>query len=153
MSGKTCQLRFWAMIFPLLKVFLSKLLLHKKKKLINCSYNANKNIIKNNLEIIFRTLEIFTTKYENILLLGDFNACADDETMKNFCSSYGLQSHQTANISSSTCYKNLENPSCIYLILKNKAKSFQSTSVMETGLSDFHRMTISALNCIRFAFL
>ena len=31
------------------------------------------------------------------------------------------------------------------MILTNKAKSFQSTSVMETGLSNFHRMTISIL--------
>ena len=80
-------------------------------------------------------------KYENILVLADFNACTDDETMKSFCSSYGLHSL----IKQPTCYKNPENPSCIDLILTNKAKSFQSTCVMETGLSDFHRMTISVL--------
>ena len=75
------------------------------------------------------------------MLLGDFNACADDKTMKNFCSSYGLRSL----IKQPRCYKNPENPSCIDLILTNKAKSFQSICAMETGLSDFHRMTISVL--------
>ena len=38
-----------------------------------------------------------------------------------------------------------ENPSCIDLILSNKPRSFHSTCVIETGLSDFHRMTVSFL--------
>ena len=127
------------MIFSLLKAFLSKLFFIKKW-LINSSYNPHKNSIKNHLEIISRTLDTFKT-YESILLLDDFNACADDETMKNLCSSYGLHKLIKQQLS----YKNPENLSCIDLILTNKAKSFESTWVMETGLSDFHRMTISVL--------
>ena len=61
--------------------------------------------------------------------------------MKNFCNSYSLKSL----IKQPTCYKNPENPSCIDLILTNKPRSFQSTCVIETGLSDFHRMTVSVL--------
>ena len=38
-----------------------------------------------------------------------------------------------------------ENPSCINLILTNKPQSFYGTYVMETGLSDFHRMTVTIL--------
>ena len=75
------------------------------------------------------------------MLLGDFNTCVDDEAMKNFCSSYCLNSL----IKQPTCFKNPENPSCIDLVLTNKTRSFQSTCVIETGLSDFHRMTISVL--------
>ena len=82
----------------------------------------HKNSIKNHLELISRTLDIFTTKKVNILLLGDFNACADDETMKSSCSSYGLHNL----IKQPTYYKNPEKPSSIDLILANKAKSFQS---------------------------
>ena len=44
-----------------------------------------------------------------------------------------------------TSFKNSENPSCIDLILTNKPRSFQSTCVIKTGLSDFHRMTVSVL--------
>lgn len=33
----------------------------------------------------------------------------------------------------------------VYLILTNTAESFQSTCVLETGLSDFNGMTISLL--------
>ena len=120
--------------FPSAESFFVEIILHKKKRLINCSYNPHKNNIKYHLETISRTLDTFSTKYENVLLLGDF-----DEAMKNFCSSYCLNSL----IKQPTCFKNPENPSCIDLILTNKTRSFQSACVVETGLSDFHRMTIS----------
>ena len=44
-----------------------------------------------------------------------------------------------------TCYKNPENPSCIDLILTNNPKCFQSSCVVETGLSDSHRMTVTVM--------
>ena len=55
----------------------------------------------------------FSTKCENSLLLGNFSACVDDETMKDICSSYCLK----GLIKQPTCFKNSENPSCIDLIL------------------------------------
>ena len=45
----------------------------------------------------------------------------------------------------SQCYEDTKNPSCIDLILTSEARSFQSTCVIETGLSGSHRMTISVL--------
>ena len=38
-----------------------------------------------------------------------------------------------------------KNPSCIDSVLTNKPRSFQTKCVIETGLSDFHRMTVSVL--------
>ena len=61
--------------------------------------------------------------------------------MKSFCESYNL----TNLVKQPTCFKNPEKPRCIDLILTNRPKSFQTTSVIETGLSDFHRMTVSVL--------
>ena len=46
-------------------------------------------------------------------------------------------------ISSDLSYKNPEKPSCIDLILINKSHSFKNSGVIETGLSDFHRMTVT----------
>ena len=60
---------------------------------------------------------------------------------KHFANFYSLHSL----IKQPTCFKNPENPSCIDLILTNKSRSFQSKCVIETGLSDFHRMKISVL--------
>ena len=65
--------------FPGVENFFVEINLHKKKWLINCSYNPYKSNIVNHLNIISRSLDIHSTKYENIVLLGDFNASVDDE--------------------------------------------------------------------------
>ena len=59
--------------------------------------------------------------------------------MQSFCDNYSLKSL----IRQPTCYKNFEKPTCIDLILTNMLHSFQSTCVIETGLSDFHVMTLT----------
>ena len=76
--------------FPSAESFFVEIIIHQKRWLINCSYNPNKNNIKNHLEKISKALDAFSTKYENIILLGDFNVCVDDEIMRNLCSSYSL---------------------------------------------------------------
>ena len=64
-----------------------------------------------------------------------------EEPMKNFCSLYNL----SCLIKEPTCYKSTENPSCIDLILTNKPCKFENSKTIETGLSDFHRLTITVL--------
>ena len=118
--------------------FFIEIILYRKKYLINCSCNRNKNNIKNHVGTISKTLDAFSTKYENILLLGDFNAWV------NFCSSYCLKSI----IKQPTCFKNSESPRCIDLILTNKPQGFHGTCVTETGLSDFYRITVSVLKLL-----
>ena len=61
--------------------------------------------------------------------------------MKLFCETYDLSSL----IKVPTCYKNPEKPSCIDLLLTNRPKSFQNSSVVETGLSDFHKMAVTVM--------
>ena len=78
--------------FPSVESFFVEIILHKKKWLLNCSHNPNKNNIKNHLEIISKALDAFSTKCENIILLGNFNVCVDGETMRNFCNFYSLNS-------------------------------------------------------------
>ena len=56
--------------------------------------------------------------------------------MKNFCENYDL----TSLVKESTCSKNPENPSCIDLLLTSKPRSFIKTGVIETGLSDYHKL-------------
>ena len=109
--------------------------------MLNCSYNPHKSNIGSYLNIITKTLDTYYGKYENVVFLGDFNAGIEETTMKSFCESYNL----TNLIKQPTCFKNPEKPSCIDLTLTNRPKSFQTTCVIETGLSDFHRMTVSVL--------
>ena len=61
--------------------------------------------------------------------------------MAGFCDTYDLRSLITEPI----CYKNPENPTCIDLILTNHPLSFQNSCVLETGLSDFHKMTVTIM--------
>ena len=127
--------------FPTFESFFVEINLHKKKWLINCSYNPHKNNIGSHLNVITKTLDKYYGKYENVVFLGDFNAAIEETTMELFCESYNL----TNLIKQPTCFKNPEKPRCIDLILTNRPKSFQTTCVIETGLSDFHRMSVSVL--------
>ena len=107
----------------------------KKKWLLNCSYNPSKSNIISHLEHLRRSTDFYFANYDNLLLMGDFNVNKSELNMKDFCDSYGLKSL----IKVPKCFKNPENPSCIDLILTNNPLSFQSSGVIETGLSDFHR--------------
>ena len=44
-----------------------------------------------------------------------------------------------------TCFKSIENPSCIDVFLTNSYRSFNNTTTISTGLSDFHKMSITVL--------
>ena len=61
--------------------------------------------------------------------------------MQTFCEMYNFKSL----IKQPTCYKNPDKPSCIDFILTNVPRMFQSTCVIETGLSDFHLMTVTVM--------
>ena len=113
----------------------------KKKWLLSCSYNPNKNNISNHLQRLRNSLDLYSEKYENIILIGDFNVSPEESHMETFCESYGLKNLTKVP----TCYKNLQNPSCIDLILTYSPLSFQSSGLIETGLSDFHKMTVTVM--------
>ena len=49
------------------------------------------------------------------------------------------------NVEAPTCFKSLRNPSCIDIVITNSPSNFQNTKAIPTGLSDFHKMVISAL--------
>ena len=65
----------------------------------------------------------------------------ENSSRSEFCDTYNLKSL----IREPVCYKNPENPSCIDLILTNRPCSFQNSYVFETGLSDFHRTTVTVM--------
>ena len=124
-----------------IEIFYVELNLRNSKWLINCSYNPHKNSIGNHLNRISESLDLLSSDYEKMIFLGDFNVTDDEHHMKSFCENYGLKNL----IRQPTCYKNPSNPVCIDLILPNVPRSFQSTCVVETGLSDFHLMTLTVM--------
>ena len=61
--------------------------------------------------------------------------------MKYFCQIYGSKNIDRDK----TCFKNCINPNCMDLIITNRPKSFQESEVIETGLSDFHKMSLTVM--------
>ena len=61
--------------------------------------------------------------------------------MKNFCEIYNLQNL----IKETTCFKSVQKLSSIDVILTNENKSFENSFLIETGLSDHHKMIITVL--------
>ena len=61
--------------------------------------------------------------------------------MEEFCSVYNFESL----IKDPTCFKYPEKPTTIDHILTNYPRCFQHSGVYETGLSDFHRLTLTVL--------
>ena len=60
----------------------------------------------------------------------------------NFCFEYDAKNI----VSEKVCFKSKDNASCIDLfIITNSPNSFQNTSTITTGLSDFHKMVITVL--------
>ena len=74
-------------------------------------------------------------------MLGDFKAEVQNNFPKDFCSLYGMKNL----IRVPTCYKNPKNLAYIDLMLAKANRSFQNSCTVETGLSDFHKMNVTAL--------
>ena len=83
------------------------------------------------------SLDLHSSKFEKNLILGDFNVETEEANMKSFCENYNWKSL----IKQPTSYENANKPTCIDLV----PQTFQSACVLETGLSDFHLMTVTAL--------
>ena len=66
--------------------------LHNDKWLINCSYSPHKNMIRNHLRALSEKLDIYSSSYNNFIILGDFNIEMEEQQIKAFCDNYGLKS-------------------------------------------------------------
>ena len=100
--------------------FFIELNLRIKTWFVDHFYNPYNGNIESHLDAISESLDMHLNRYENVILLGDFNTSIEDSFMKSFCENYVLRSL----IKEPTCFKNPENPNCIDLILTNKLRSF-----------------------------
>ena len=121
--------------------FFVEIRLRKKKWLPCSSYNTKKNLIANHLNCIGRNLDSQLGQFKNFIHMGDFNVEPNDVNMKDFCQIYGCKNI----VKGKTCFKNPINPTCIDLIIANRPKSFQESKVIEIGLSEFHKMSLTVM--------
>ena len=128
-------------IEPILsECFFVELNLHNRKWLISCYYILHKINIFKHIEILSKNLDLYSSQYENNIIIGDFNVGVSDPHMTDFCNAYNLSSL----IKEPTCYKNTKTWIILHaidLILTNSPHSFQGSCVVGTGLSDVHKGT------------
>ena len=112
--------------------------LKKKKWLMLNVYRPPRQCENYFFDKIGQLLDHYSSKYENFILLGDFNT-------KATCASSFLEEYNLKNIiNSPTCFKSA-NPKCINLILTNQSTSFQNITTVEIGLLDFHSKIVTVL--------
>ena len=132
-------------LFPttmsLLKVSVWNLRCTKKKCLVNCFHNQHRNNIFVHLDVISKSSDVLSSKYDHVILLGDFNVEWNETPMVSFCNSYNLTNFTRQE----TCFENPEKPKCIDITLTNKPTWIQATCAVETELSDFHWVTVSVM--------
>ena len=114
---------------------------NKKKWLLSCSCNPKKAQTSNHYAQLSKIIDLYLTKYHQLLFLGNFNAGVEDLSVKSFSCSLNL----TSLINKPICYKNPDKPSCIDVILTNFPRSFQSSCAIETGLSDFYKLVVTLM--------
>ena len=84
---------------------------------------------------------MYSSTYDKIVILGDFNVGPEDNHIKIFCENYNLK----GLIKQPKCYKNPDNLTCIDLVLTNVSPSFQRTCVLETGIFVFNLMLLTVM--------
>ena len=86
-------------------------------------------------------MDNYSSKYDNFILLGDLNSEPTESAVGDFCQIYECKNL----IKDNTCFKNPEKPSFVDLIITNRPKYFQKSVILETRLSDFHKMTLTVM--------
>ena len=113
----------------------------KTKWLLMGSYHPPSQSDQYYFNKVSNSLDMYIHKYDNFILTGDFNSEDSEPELHEFLERYDAKNIQNEK----TCFKNMENPSCIDLFLTNSPKSFQNTTALLNGLSDFHKMSITVL--------
>ena len=65
----------------------------------------------------------------------------EEETLQDFLFERNVKNL----VKEKTCFKSIDNPSCIDLFLTNTPLSFQNTTAVTIGLSDFHKMAVTVM--------
>ena len=114
--------------------------LRKTRWLLFGTYHPPSQSDKVYFEQVGLALDVYSD-YGKFLLTGDFNAEDSESCLKDFLYHYDAKNL----VKQKTCFKSVENPSCIDLFLTNSYRSFQNTTTVSTGLSDFHNMSVTVL--------
>ena len=100
------------------------------------------NEFTNRLRLI---IDYYLPKFENIILIGDFNLSTENQHLDAVIQPYNLNNL----INKPTCFQS-NKPTCIDLILTNKKNLFKLSNTFETGISDHHELVSTILKSASF---
>ena len=123
-----------------IEVICTEVNLRKQKWLIISIYHPPNQDDHYFLEELSKLVDKYSNNYDNFVIMGDFNLEIDNDNIENFLQAYDLHSL----IREPTCFKSSP-PKCIDLILTNRKHNFIHSTTIETGLSDFHKLTSTIL--------
>ncbi len=134
-----------------LEMISTELTVNKKKWIIFSIYRPP---VSSNLKSFFQELSLCMNKalekYDNVIIMGDINIDWQNrkhqgyDDLKEFCDVFDLDNL----VKEATCITS-NHSSSIDVILTNRRRYFQHTTVLETGLSDYHSMIATFMkSCI-----
>ena len=126
--------------FPNLKLIAIETHQNKRRWLFIGTYkppSQSDNAFANRLSLI---IDYYSPKYENLILIGDFNLSIENQHLDALIQAYNLNNL----INKPTCFQS-NTPTCIDLILTNKKDLFKLSNTFETGISDHHKLVSTIL--------
>ena len=118
--------------------------LRKNKLLLVGTYHSTSKEHGSTDSVFFEqmgfALDVYSS-YDKFLISGDLNVEEGQECLDDFMDEF----HAKNMVKEPTCFKNPENPTCIDLYITNSYRSFMKTTTVSTGLSDFHKMTVTVM--------
>ena len=93
------------------------------------------------MDALSKNMDLHLPTCENFIFLDDFNTGMEHLALRDICNLYSV----TSSINKPTCCKNPSKPSCIDLILTNYTICFPNSNIIETVLSDFHKMVVTIM--------
>ena len=114
--------------------------LHRIKWLLFGIYHPPSQTDNFFLNEISKNIEHLSTKYENFLVIGDFNLTEKSMVLQDF-----MQRLNFKNVIKELTFFKSNCPTCIDLILTSDTGKVSNTRTIEIGLSDFHVMVTTSL--------
>ena len=123
-----------------IEILTIELVLTKRKWLILGLYKTPSLRSEIFISEVTKALTFYSEKYDNILLMGDFNITPENHHIKDFTDSNEFENL----IKKPTCFKSTS-PTIIDLFLSNRKGCFMKSSANKKGISDHHKLIYTFL--------
>ena len=122
------------------EIIFLEITLRNRKWLLIGLYKPPGQKEKGFLENLNSILNKSISKYENIILISDFNSSVKNKNLADFKTLFNLESL----IKSPTCFQSSK-PTYIDLIHTNKKELFKNSKTFEFGISDHRLLTLTSM--------